>query len=360
MKPSKSPFLPHSVRGMLTAFQAMALSLFVTQAQGGNTWDGGGGDNNWGTGANWNPDGSPAPGSGNDLFFGGSTRLTPFNNYTAFDDWRNITFNTGAGSFNITGNAIDLFGKIENLSSNTQTFGLGSIALNSATANEFNPVNGNLTITSANIFTNGNQLKVFGNNGFTLSFASGTNIQQAGSVAINQNSTVIYNSAHSYSGDTFINAGKLQFASGGSANGSIIRIGDTSGTAAAEFDLTAATGGQSLGNTIVSRPGSVGFGTRTLDSQNTSGTNALTGVIALDAPLTVKQAAGGSLNLTGSFLDVKQQTLTVEAAGSVDVSKPLNSSFGAGGMLIKQGAGTLTLSNASNNYTGTNNTTLNA
>ena len=122
-----------------------------------------------------------------------------------------------------------------------------------------------------------------------------------------------------------------------------------SGTAAAEFDLTATTGGQSLGNTIVSRPGSVGFGTRTLDSQNTSGTNALTGVIALDAPLTIKQSAGGSLNLTGSFLDVKQQTLTVDAAGSVDVSKPLNSSFGAGGVLIKQGAGTLTLSNASNN-----------
>ncbi len=340
---------------------SIALLLFTgALAEAGNTWDGGGGDNNWGTGANWNPDGSPAPGSGNDLFFGGSTRLSPFNNYTAFDDWRNITFNAGAGSFNLFGNAIDLFGKIENLSANSQTVSLASIALNSATANEFNPVNGNLTILSTNVFTNGNQLKVFGNNGFTLSFGSGTTIQHGGSLSINQNSTVIFNSAHSYTGDTFVNAGKLQFASGGSANSSVIRIGDTAGTIGAEFDLTVATGGQSVGNTIVSRPGGIGYSTRLVDSQNTSGVNALTGVIALDAALTLKQAAGGTLNLTGSFADVKQQVLTVDAAGTVDVSKPLNSSFTAGGSLVKQGNGTLILSNVSNSYTGTNSATLNA
>lgn len=336
----------------------MAVILASSIALAGNTWDGGGADDNWGTGANWSPDGSPTPGGGNDLFFAGSTRLNSFNNYTAFDDWHNITFNAGAGSFNITGNAIDLFGKIENLSSNTQTFGLGSIALNSATANEFNPVNGNLTITSANIFTNGNQLKVFGNNGFTLSFSSGTNIQQSGSVAINQNSTVIYNSAHSYTGDTFVNAGKLQFASGASASSSVIRIGDVSGTANAEVDLTVATGGQTLTNTIVSRAGS--SGTKTIDSQNTSGTNTLSGTIALDAPLTFKQATGGTLSLSGSFVDVKAQAFTVDTSGTVSISEGLNSSLGAGGSLVKMGTGTLLLTNTSNNYTGTNNATLNA
>ncbi|MBC8125884.1 MAG: autotransporter-associated beta strand repeat-containing protein, partial [Gloeobacteraceae cyanobacterium ES-bin-144] len=79
-----------------------------------------------------------------------------------------------------------------------------------------------------------------------------------------------------------------------------------------------------------------------------------------DAALTIKQAAGGTLNLTGSFFDIKQQVLTVNNEGSVDISKPLNSSFAAGGSLIKQGNGTLTLSNTSNNYTGTNNVSLNA
>ncbi|MBC8126265.1 MAG: hypothetical protein H8M99_03845 [Gloeobacteraceae cyanobacterium ES-bin-144] len=291
MKPKfTSPIRKTFGRAIIPA-GTFAILITHSMVHAGNTWDGGGGDDNWGTGNNWNPDGSPSPGSGNDLFFAGSTRLTPFNNYGAFDDWRNITFNAGASSFNITGSAIDLFGKIENLSSNTQTVGLTSIALNSATANEFNPVNGNLTINSTNIFTNGNQLKVFGNNGFTLSFGSSSNIQQAGSLSINQNSTVVFNSAHSYSGDTFINAGKLQFASGGSAANTTIRIGDTSGTVGAEFDLTSATGGQSLANTIVSRLGGAGYAARIIDSQNTSGTNALTGVIALDAALTIKQAA---------------------------------------------------------------------
>lgn len=345
------------LRPLAAGLQLAALALFVGQSYAGNTWDGGGGDNNWGTGANWSPDGSPAPGSGNDIFFGGSTRLSPFNNYTNFDDWRNITFNSGAGAFNLFGNSIDLFGKIENLSSNGQSVSLTSIALNSAN-NEFNPVNGNLTIFSTNIFTNGNQLKIFGNNGNTLTFSSGTVIQQGGSVSLNQNSTVIYNSAHTYTGDTFVNAGKLQFNTGSSATSTTIRIGDTSGSANAEMGLIAETGGQTLGNTIVSRAGSSGV--RSINSQNTSGTNTLNGVIALDAAMTITQALGGNLSLSGSFFDVKQQALTVNALGSVDISKPLNSSFASGGSLIKQGSGTLVLSNTSNNYTGTNNTTLNA
>ena len=345
------------LRPLVAGLQLAALALFVGQSYAGNTWDGGGGDNNWGTGANWSPDGSPAPGSGNDIFFGGSTRLSPFNNYTNFDDWRNITFNSGAGAFNLFGNSIDLFGKIENLSSNGQSVSLTSIALNSAN-NEFNPVNGNLTIFSTNIFTNGNQLKIFGNNGNTLTLSSGTVIQQGGSVSLNQNSTVIYNSAHTYTGDTFVNAGKLQFNTGSSATSTTIRIGDTSGSANAEMGLIAATGGQTLGNTIVSRAGSSGV--RSINSQNTSGTNTLNGVIALDAAMTITQALGGNLSLSGSFFDVKQQALTVNALGSVDISKPLNSSFASGGSLIKQGSGTLVLSNTSNNYTGTNNSTLNA
>jgi len=57
-----------SSRALAVSMQLAALSLFMSQANAGNTWDGGGGDNNWGTGANWSPDGSPAPGSINDFF----------------------------------------------------------------------------------------------------------------------------------------------------------------------------------------------------------------------------------------------------------------------------------------------------
>lgn len=66
------------------------------------TWDGGGGDANWGTAANWNPDGAPTPSSGNSLIFAGTTLLTPINNYGDGDDFQNITFSAGAGAFTIS------------------------------------------------------------------------------------------------------------------------------------------------------------------------------------------------------------------------------------------------------------------
>jgi autotransporter-associated beta strand protein len=337
---------------------ALLVSLLLAPAvHAGNTWDGGGGDDNWGTGSNWSPDGAPSPGSGNDLYFAGTTRLTSFNNYTAFDDWRNIIFLSGAGSFNITGNPIDLFGKIENLSSNTQTIGF-DIALNSSTANEFDPTNGNLTINSANIYNNGNQLKVFGNNGFTLSFGSGSNIQGSGSLAINQNSTVVFNSAHSYTGDTFVNAGQLQFAQGGSANSSIIRVGDTiANSPAATVSITDPDGGTNISSTIVVRPSSSGTqGTRAITASNTSGTNTFSGIVALDAAATITSSnAGGTLAFTGPTLELKTFGLLVNGSGNTTISNVI-SSTGAGNQLKKEGTGTLTLT-GSNTYTGATNVT---
>jgi fibronectin-binding autotransporter adhesin len=118
-----------------------------------------------------------------------------------------------------------------------------------------------------------------------------------------------------------------------------------------------ANGGLTLSNTVVARSGSSGV--RTIESTNTTGTNTLSGGLFLDAGLTVAQSGAGTLSLTGNS-DVKQQTLTFNSAGSTTVSGLLDSSFGAGGVLIKSGSGTLTLSNAGNRYTGTNTGTLNA
>ena len=62
------------------------------------TWDGGGGDDNFGTGANWNPDGTPSVGSGVVLRFTGSTRTAPNNNYTSGDDFGEWHLFSGAGA----------------------------------------------------------------------------------------------------------------------------------------------------------------------------------------------------------------------------------------------------------------------
>jgi MYXO-CTERM domain-containing protein len=100
-------------------------------------WDGGGGDNNWNTAANWDA----AIATGDSLFFDGSTRLTPNNNTTANNDY-NITFNSGAGAFTLSGNVIDLIsgGFVVNNSANAQAvnhavrlLGNGTITSNGGT-----------------------------------------------------------------------------------------------------------------------------------------------------------------------------------------------------------------------------------
>src|SRR5688572_30430786 len=67
------------------------------------TWDGGGADNNWLTGANWDFDIAPAT---NDLLsFGGNLRTAPVNNFAGGTLFNAITFNPGASSFVLSGNS---------------------------------------------------------------------------------------------------------------------------------------------------------------------------------------------------------------------------------------------------------------
>src|SRR5688572_21121920 len=75
----------------------------VASAQ--STWDGGGGDNNWGTAANWA--GDQVPTFPTPLVFAGTTRPTPNNNLgnVSVDG---ITFSSGAAAFTIGGDAFTL------------------------------------------------------------------------------------------------------------------------------------------------------------------------------------------------------------------------------------------------------------
>lgn len=75
------------------------------------TWDGGGSDDNWSTGANWVGDpASPTPFiSGDTVIFDGFTRLSPNNNITGLTlGSGSITFAAGAGSFSIGGLGLTL------------------------------------------------------------------------------------------------------------------------------------------------------------------------------------------------------------------------------------------------------------
>ena len=321
---------------------ATVVSMAITGAVHAQTWTGGGSDDLWGTGANWGGT-APSPSTTTDITFAGSTRLTPQNNYTAFNDFRSIYFATGASSFTINGNAIDLFGKIENNSSNTQTVNL-SIGTGTATGSfiEINPVSGNLNIGGSDVFLGNNQLRVWGNNGKTLTFGSGTIISgTGGTFALNQNSIVVFQSAHTYSGDTFINAGRLEMASGSSIANSQIQLGDTSGTAAAEFRLTQ-NGGYNFDRNITVRSGSSGV--KTINSTNTSGTNTISGTITFNASNTnVKASSGGTLAITSAIAGTSGGGLIVGGGGTVNLTGGGSIGGGASSSYFSVDSGTLNL-----------------
>ena len=100
-------------------------------------WDGGGGDANWTTAANW--DGDIAPLAGDDLVFAaGALQTTNANNFAPGTRFNTIQIQ-GAG-YNVGGNAIELFGGLTaNNLTGANTFGLELTLINAQTLMNANP-----------------------------------------------------------------------------------------------------------------------------------------------------------------------------------------------------------------------------
>ena len=95
------------------------------------TWNGGGTDDNWSTGANW---GGLPPVADDSLVFAGITRLTPVNDFSAGSNFSGITFNAGAGAFTLGGNPINLGGANTGVTvGNTAGMGITNGVTNSST-----------------------------------------------------------------------------------------------------------------------------------------------------------------------------------------------------------------------------------
>ncbi len=192
-----------------------------SQAANGNWFEGDNQCNEIGTGNSqwWYPHFTPnnsrnAPNCYGvyDLVFENNQELS-MNNSEAFFDVNRITFNSGAtSSRTLNGEGIDLRVVstnqiiIRNLSEAHHTFNNQFAIHNNPT--EINPVNGDLTFTGT-IFTNGNYIDVFGDNGKTLTITS--DISGTGGIAIKQNSTVQFTTTNkTYSGNTTLEAGTLE------------------------------------------------------------------------------------------------------------------------------------------------------
>src|SRR6266496_1280994 len=99
--------LLHSPRNLLAVSIIPLLVAGSDRLQAADTtWDGGGGDNFWQTGANWA--GNAPPSANDSLFFMGTTRLNNTNNFTAGTMFNGFTFNSPAGAFTLRGNPISL------------------------------------------------------------------------------------------------------------------------------------------------------------------------------------------------------------------------------------------------------------
>ncbi|HNX33941.1 MAG TPA: autotransporter-associated beta strand repeat-containing protein [Kiritimatiellia bacterium] len=93
-----------------TSLPAILLATLLAQsAKAADTWDGGGGDDNWSTTNNWDTD--TLPGFPAALTFGGATRLTPTNDLDGLTV-NGITFAAGAGAFKLGGNPFTLAGNV--------------------------------------------------------------------------------------------------------------------------------------------------------------------------------------------------------------------------------------------------------
>jgi autotransporter-associated beta strand protein len=162
-------------------------------ASGNDTWNGGGGDNNWNTAGNWTAGSANKPPiAGDSIFFDGLTQLNANNNFTApANSFNGINFNATAGAFILTGNQVTNLAAIVDNSTNSEIINLPMV------------FPGLQAITT----TKGASLLIGG----VISGAGGINANGFGTVTLTNNNT--------YTGGTTNNAGTLALDfSGGAAN----------------------------------------------------------------------------------------------------------------------------------------------
>jgi fibronectin-binding autotransporter adhesin len=372
----------------LSALAAIGASLFLPSLAQGQTftWDGGGGDDNFGTGLNWAGDTAPSTGSAVVLGFSGGSRLTPYNNYTAGDDfgeWR--LRNTATGDFTITGNAFGLYGKIENDAGSGRSLTINTAGIYARDGSiEINPVGGNIVIGAA-VELNGNaSLNVYdGSLGRTLTLngvlSNGDGTGGNGSLVVNQTSTVILAADGNDYGSTTINSGtKLQVGNGG-ATGSLGSGGITNNGQLwfnRTVDLTvsnAISGSGSLtkqGANVLTLSGASSYSGATAINGGTVQISAENNLGATPGSFVANQLTlnGGALKFTGGYSISANRGITIGAGGATldttgagtntqaTIAAPITGSgplvLKAAGNMGAGGGGRTTLSSTTSDFTG--------
>ncbi len=304
------------------------------------TWDGGGGDDNFGTGANWADDSAPTTGSSVVLNFGGGTRPTPINNYTSgndFGEWHLL--NTATTDFTITGNGFGLYTKIENDTGSGRTFTINTAGIYARDSSiELNPVGGNMVIGAAIELDGNATLNVYdGSNGRTLTLngalSNGNGTGGNGQIILNQTATVVLAADSDYGGTTLSSGTKLYVGTGGTTGS--LGVGNTANAGALYFNRSNAYTYAG----IISGAGTV--------TQQGSGTLTLTGANSFSGGLTIN---AGAVTVSGTAGQPGTGSVAIDAgttfewntgAGSRTISTV--NSFSGTGTFLKSGANNLVL-----------------
>ena len=196
------------------------------------TWTGGGGDNNWSTGANWGS--ASGPTANDELNFAGTTRPSSVNNLADGTTFGDIGFlNSTNTNFSLSGSQITLGGNINVASNGSGTF-THSIAnnLELSGSREFYAQGDETLVLSGNITSTGD-FQNFSKGGDGTLVLQGTN--NAAGTGINQlqvwKGTVQFSGIENL-GDNLIqgglntNSGTLEYVGAGSTSDLQIRVGD--------------------------------------------------------------------------------------------------------------------------------------
>jgi len=287
----------HQGRTLQIAYTATQVTLTDVVHPTTRVWVGGGADNNWTTGANWNL--NVAPVAGDDLQFDGTTRLNSNNDLPNGTSIASITFNSGAGAFVLNGNRITLTGSIVNNDDTLQTI---NHALTISATQSCDTAVGDVVI--------------------------GGVINGAGGLTKSGTGMLTLTATHTYSGITSIDAGTLQIGNG-TTSGSIVSASIVNnGILIYHVSGVLTTGSVISGNGSLTKNGA---GALNLTANNTysgpttvnTGNLTVTGATAATSAITVKNSAtiAGTGTVAGSVV--------VENGGAVAPGReiPLTASF---------------------------------
>lgn len=350
-----------------------ALAAAAGPVMGANTWDGGAGDANWSSNANWDLDTAPTlPGL---LTFSGTTGLISNNDLTG-KTVSGFTFNAGAGSFVIGGNAFTLNAAINNNSGVTQTinnaitWSIAGSTVNNAIGGNGNVVFGGAVTSSVGggpTFLFNAPLTSF-NGGFGMTTGTGARTNTfggAGNVSITglsngagtstgnvfnwSNSGTLTLNGTSVSGAVNLNAGTTLFTGDHSSNGSQPLTTFTVGSGATPVTSAASPVGVNTGNATLKivgnrKLGATGAGNTTLviKGGNTGGTPIGQGTLSLADgsvnSLTINNATAGATLLTMAGAAGQSSILNMEignnSADQILLANGGKISVGAGGVAL--------------------------